>query len=346
MMTAPEGLPAEAETEAPETVSCSVFTFDAPQPLTDSFELFGYMECVKNDRWYEPPLSFDGLARQFISAVHHASPLQFKRNVIMGCFEPHPLLSRQTMSALTLDYLVFGNGYLERRQNRLGGTLTLRHIPARYARRGIQDGDYYFVKAWQEAHAFKHGSVCHLLDPDISQEIYGLPQYLAALLSARLNRSATLFRTRYYDNGSHAGVIVHLNGMMAEKDSAALKGALEGIRGENAFRNIFVHTQPNGPNGEKALQILPFSQIATRDEFLHVKQTTRDDMLAMHRVPPQLMGMMPEGNGAFGDIEKAARVFSINELAPVMADLQSVNDWLGEEVVKFKPYALLETPAG
>jgi capsid portal protein len=33
-------------------------------------------------------------------------------------------------------------------------------------------------------------------------------------------------------------------------------------------------------------------------------------MLAAHRVPPQLMGAIPEGNGSFGDVEKAASIRS------------------------------------
>ncbi|WP_319929180.1 hypothetical protein [Xenorhabdus santafensis] len=37
-----------------------------------------------------------------------------------------------------------------------------------------------------------------------------MPEYLAGLLSANLNRSATAFRMNYYDNGSHAAVIVYL----------------------------------------------------------------------------------------------------------------------------------------
>ena len=91
------------------------------------------------------------------------------------------------------------------------------------------------------------------------------------------------------------------------------------------------------------MQLIPFSQISAKDEFLNIKSATRDDILAAHRVPPQLMGAMPDGNGSFGDVEKAARVFAINELMPAMEALKHVNDWLGEEVIRFKPYALLET---
>jgi capsid portal protein len=40
------------------------------------------------------------------------------------------------------------------------------------------------------------------------------------------------------------------------------------------------------PGGKDSVQILPFSQISAKDEFVGVKSSTRDDMLAAHRVPP------------------------------------------------------------
>jgi capsid portal protein len=48
------------------------------------------------------------------------------------------------------------------------------------------------------------------MEPDINQEVYGLPEYLGALHAAWLNESATLFRRRYYENGSHAGFILYM----------------------------------------------------------------------------------------------------------------------------------------
>ncbi|EEB2895032.1 phage portal protein, partial [Salmonella enterica] len=94
--------------------------------------------------------------------------------------------------------------------------------------------------------------------------------------------------------------------------------------------------------GKDGVQILPFQQITAKDEFMNIKASSRDDVLASHRVPPQLLGAMPGEKGSFGDIEKAARVFAINELNPAMEALKYINDWLGEEVVRFNPYALLE----
>lgn len=36
-------------------------------------------------------------------------------------------------------------------------------------------------------------------------------------------------------------------------------------------------------------------------------------MLAVHRVPPQLMGIMPNNIGEFVDVEKASQVFVRND---------------------------------
>ncbi|WP_279386611.1 hypothetical protein [Sodalis glossinidius] len=33
---------------------------------------------------------------------------------------------------------------------------------------------------------------------------------------------------------------------------------------------------------------------------MNIKDATRDDMLAMHRVPPQLMGIIPNSSSNFG----------------------------------------------
>ncbi|EFS4147881.1 phage portal protein, partial [Salmonella enterica] len=119
----------------------------------------------------------------------------------------------------------------------------------------------------------------------------------------------------------------------------ALKKTLTESRGGGAFKNLLIQTTGGGKDG---VQILPFQQITAKDEFMNIKASSRDDVLASHRVPPQLLGAMPGEKGSFGDIEKAARVFAINELNPAMEALKYINDWLGEEVVRFNPYALLE----
>ncbi|CDU34106.1 Putative uncharacterized protein [Escherichia coli D6-113.11] len=62
--------------------------------------------------------------------------------------------------------------------------------------------------------------------------------------------------------------------------------------------------------------------------------------MAAHRVPPQMMGIIPNNTGGFGDVEKASRVFTRNEIVPLQKRLLELNEWLGEEVVRFNPYEL------
>jgi len=85
---------------------------------------------------------------------------------------------------------------------------------------------------------------------------------------------------------------------------------------------------------------MPISEVAAKDEFFSIKNVTRDDVPAAHRMPPQLLGLVPTGTTGFGSVVPAAQVFAINELLPLMARFYQINDWLGEEVVSFGDYAV------
>jgi len=320
--------------------AAEAFTFGDPVPVLDRRELLDYVECVINDRWYEPPVSFDGLARTFRAAVHHSSPLNVKRNILTSSFIPHPLLSQQAFSRFVQDYLVFGNAYLEKRTNRLGGILALEPALAKFTRRGIDLDAYWFVQYGlsTQPYQFTPGNVFHLMEPDLNQEVYGLPEYLSAIPSTLLNESATLFRRKYYLNGSHAGYIMYVTDpAQNQEDVDAMRKAMKSAKGPGNFRNLFMYS----PSGKKdGIQIIPLSEVAAKDEFLNIKNVSRDDMLAAHRVPPQMMGIIPNNTGGFGDVEKASRVFVRNELVPLQKRLLELNDWIGEEVIRFEPYSL------
>ena len=65
-------------------------------------------------------------------------------------------------------------------------------------------------------------------------------------------------------------------------------------------------------------------------------------MMAAPRVPPQMMGIMPNNVGGFGDVEKASRIFVHNERIPLQKRLWVLNDWLGENIIKFSKNTLVE----
>ncbi|WP_417329583.1 phage portal protein [Halomonas cupida] len=314
------------------------FSFGDPVPVTDGYDFF-YTGCwMLGSEWYEPPVDFPALAQTYRATAHHGSAIQVKRNILVSSFVPHPLLSRQAFSALATDYLVFGNCYLEQISGRLGKLLKLRPARAKYVRRGADLDRYFWVPNWADRSEFAEGSVIHVLEPDINQEVYGVPDYLGALQSIYLNENATLFRRKYYLNGSHAGFIMYVSdAAQNQEDIDSMRTALKESKGVGNFRNLFLYS----PNGKKdGVQIIPISEVAAKDDFAAIKNLSRDDQLAGHRVPPQLMGIIPQNTGGFGDIEKAARVFIANELKPLQATLSEINDHVGEEVVRFHPYSL------
>ena len=248
------------------------------------------------------------------------------------------MLSQQEFSRYALDYLVFGNAFLEVRRNQLGEPLRLQCSPAKYTRRGVEPDTHWFVQDWKEPHQFAPGSVFHLIEPDINQELYGLPEYLSALNSAWLNEAATLFRRKYYQNGAHAGYILYMtDAAQSTSDVDRMRQAMRDTKGLGNFRNLFMYA-PNGkPDG---IKILPLSEVATKDDFFNIKNATRDDLLSAHRVPPQMMGIIPNNTGGFGDVEKASQVFVRNELRPLQERMKEINIWLGDTVINFSKYTL------
>ncbi|MXO66235.1 phage portal protein [Altericroceibacterium endophyticum] len=319
--------------EAPEAkAGITAFALDDAVGVLDRRDLLGFSECWWNGRWYEPPVKPRDLAQMLQSSAHHGSAIRVKRNLLVKHFIPHRLLSRDEFARFALDFLVTGNAFLELVPNIAGRVAELKNSLAVNTRRG-RDGQYWFVEKWSEAHPFAPGHIFHLLEHDPAQELYGRAEYLSAMQSLLLNESATLFRRRYYLNGAHAGFVFYVSEpSMSDHDIDEIREALRQAQGKGNFRNLFLHA----PNGKKdGVQVIPISEVAAKDEFFNIKNVTRDDILAAHRVPPQLLGVIPQNNGGFGDVRTAADIFFVNEIEPLMMRLREVNDWLGRDVVRF-----------
>jgi PBSX family phage portal protein len=116
------------------------------------------------------------------------------------------------------------------------------------------------------------------------------------------------------------------------KDVNNIRQAMKSAKGPGNFCNLIMYST----NGKKdGIKIIPLSEVAAKDEFLNIKNVSRDDMMAAHRVPPQMMGIMPSNVGGFGDVEKAANVFVRNELLPLQKRLEEMNNWFGEKIIRF-----------
>ena len=337
----PQG-PAAAQ-GASALVSVSDFSMGEATPVLDGRWLLDVWECGAFGKWFEPPVPREYLARCLRVNPHHASAITYKRQLLESAFVPHALLSRAEFSAFVLDWLTFADAFLQPVRNRLGGVLRYERVMAKWTRRGREDlSQYFYLTPGQVEHAFAPGEVFHLRAPDVNQEIYGVPDYLAALQSALLNESATLFRRRFYNNGAHAGFILYsTDGKLSQQAQDAIIDQLRAVKGNGNFRNLFVHVPEGKDDG---LKVIPFNEVAAKDDFLSIKDVSRDDVLAAHRMPPSLIGIVPKSAGGLGDIAKSADVYHRTEVEPIMRALELFNEFAGDEVIRFAPYVPLTAP--
>ena len=276
------------------------FTFGDAEPVMNGRDLSQFYETWLCGNYYEPHISMNALAKSFKAMPYLSTAVFYKKNQLVSSFTPNKLISSSEFERIAFDYLVFGNGYLQRIDNRLNEPHHYDGLMAKYTRRMKKPDEFLQLLNGFEEHIFKPGTVCHIKGIDVDQEIYGTPEYIAALQSVWLNESATLFRRKYYNNGSHAGFILYMTDSGIDDDDVeGLKQAMKDSRGPGNFRNLFLHA----PGGKKdGLQLIPISELAAKDEFLNIKNVTRDDVLASQRTPPQLLGIIPSNAGGFGSI--------------------------------------------
>lgn len=326
-----------AEVPAEETAGPMMFTFGDAESVLDRRELSQYFEIWHNGRWYEPPLPMDKLSAAFNMSAHHRSAMALKINLLVSHQQPSRWLAADDFERFALDFMQMGNGYLEAVPNMANRIARAKHSPARHTRRGREDDVFWFVgQIGEQDHRFAPGRVFQLQQPDVAQEIYGLPEWLAALQSGLLNENATLFRRRYFLNGAHMGFILYVSDALADPKMAdALEERMKQAKGIGNFKNMFFYN----PGGKKdGVQVMPIGDVAAKDEFSNIKNVSRDDLLAAHRVPPQLLGIVPTNNGGFGKVDEALDVFYELEIVPLMRRMLRMNDWFGVRLLGFRDY--------
>ena len=323
-------------------VDAEVFSFE---DRDGEFNVFDFLGCANNGLYYEPPVNLLDLERLLKQGVHHASALRAKINILKVTFVPTKYLSRSEFEKLAFNFLVTGNGYLELVRNRAGGVMWAENRLAVYMRRSSDLRDFVYLRNnWGSKFERLPGrDVVHIMEPDLRQEIYGVPYYLAALSSIELNSAATKFRVRYYRNGSHAGFILYAtDDKIDEAGWALVKQELRKAKGGGNFNNLLLRAPNGNPEGAK---LIPIAEVGAKDEFLNIKGVSAEDMIAAHRVPPALMGIVPKATSGLGDAITAAKVFARNEVAPLQQTFLDVNDRLGIEVFRFDEYVVERSDA-
>jgi PBSX family phage portal protein len=308
-------------------------------PITSEAELWDYASIYNNGKYYEPPFRLTNFEKSLRSNTHHTSGLAVKRNVLLSTLTTSGTISRADLQRAIHDYLATGNCYFLLHKNITGKVKRVQHLPALYMRVGVKD-NYYYTQGGVGVIEYPADGIIHLKQQDMRQEIYGVPEWFAAMSSVALSESAVLFRRKYYKNGAHAGFLFYLNNpKLSTEDDRAIEKTLNSLKDTGAFKNMYVNAR--GDDKSKP-ELIPFGQIDAKDEFLNIKNSSRDDILAAWRVPPAILGIMPSNVGGFGDVNKAAEVFFVNEIVPLQQEFLELNQATGENILSTSEYQLIK----
>jgi capsid portal protein len=116
-----------------------------------------------------------------------------------------------------------------------------------------------------------------------------------------------------------------------------MREALLISRGLVNLRNLFMYA----PNGKRvSLWLIPVSEVTAKEEFFIIKNVTRDDSRAAHRIPTQLTGIVSSNTGGFDATDTAAEVFRRNEIEQLQQRFARPNGRVGEDVVRLNTYSI------
>jgi len=300
------------------------FSIDDAEPLgnnniSDIIDVF-------YDPWnevYTPPIKMSDLSSLTRANGIHRRCINFKVNQMAICFVKNGLLSFRDFRRAARELETYGNIYFEIIKNRLGQWVRLQHLPTLNMRK-CKDNRFKMLGHNSDDIYFNEDEVLHTGHYDTGQDIYGMPDWIGCFQDVLLNSEATLFRRRYYLNGSHMGYILYTNDPNLDKatEKELIKKVSEG-KGVGNFKSMFI----NIPNGtEKAVQIIPVGDISKKDEFEKVKNISADDIIVAHGIYPALAAMKPDNVGGFGDIEKTGAYYRANEGQSLVHPFMELNE--------------------
>lgn len=337
-----------AQAKAPER--SFAFAFGDPEPILGNSISSLLQSFTSAGGWYyTPPVDLLGLAQLMRANSYHGPILYFKRNMIVKWFAPSHLISNEVMERAALDYVVTGNCYFQRFYDRFGNVVRLGYLPALRMRRHAKQEDTYvqLVNATTPGLEsalygsgyieFQPGEVVQLQEYDLEQGIYGVPQYLGGIQSVLLSEASTLFRRKYYVNGAHLGYILVTNDAnISPETEAQIEQAVKQGKGAGNFRSLYMNVPKS--NSREPVKVIPIGSIGSNDEFQAIKEVTEMEMLAMHRVPPNLAAIIPANNGGFGDLIKTLQAYHELEVQALQGKFLQLNEVIsGNPVVFNKP---------
>ena len=307
-----------------------VLSFGEPQRVLESNK-YNFHKQINNNLnykgFYTPPYDKESLAKTVSANAHHASCLEFRKNMLSKFFVASSSLAQEDFENALSDYLIFGECFFLKYYNAFDNVARLEHLNSNFIRR-MKDERGKEVYCSLETNGY---NILNIYEPDEILRVfkytpnncfYGTPDWIGALQSILLNEDATLFRRKYYINGAHAGYILCGHGL-SKKTEQQIEANIRETKGNGNFRTMFINSKKESNN---AISIVPIGDIAQKDEFEKIKNISAEDVIVVHRIRPELTSVVIRGTAhSVLDVEKVSRMYVENEVRPLSLKFSAKN---------------------
>jgi PBSX family phage portal protein len=327
----------------------TITRFGDPEPVLNNRAWFDYTGVFLDAYfpYYRTPIDLRGLANLLGANSYHGSIIHFKKNMLSKWYQSDEKLPWCEFEKLAFDYSVFGNCYLKRFDDKFGNVKAFERKPAIAMRRHRDPNKFvmldrefinYETPYFTE---YQPGEIIQLLEPDIKQEIYGVPEYIGGIQSVLLSEDSTLYRRKVFGkNGQQIGyILVTSDAGITEDTAKVLDGKIKSTHGP---ANMYINIPKT--NSREPVKVIPLGSIETKDSYEAIKNITEREMLAMHRMQPGLSGIIPQNTTGLGDLNKVMQVYHELEVESMQQTFLALNEIVGEEVVKFNKPSWVTNP--
>ncbi len=255
------------------------------------------------------------------------------------------------MEKVAYELELFGNAFLEVKFDFSGKPVALYHVPAQTMAILIEEERLFYVQepAIGEPVRFLpfdasdppkgDSAIIHLKFYSPLSYFWGMPTWLSALESLRMEQNIKLFHTSFFKHNAVPSMAVIAEEVGFEENAARkLKAEFARIAGvENAHKIIIIDV----PRGRVRFEKLLTDQ---KDfSFENLYKATREEILAAHGVPPRLVGIVSPGHlGGGSEAEVQMKLFKEITVKSrqryIESKLNPVVQMAGGSAFRFKPF--------
>ncbi len=255
------------------------------------------------------------------------------------------------MEKVAYDLELFGNAFLEAKFDFSGKPTALYHVPAQTMAILIEGENLFYVQEPAIGEPIRFlpfdassppkgdSAILHLKFYSPLSYFWGMPTWLSALESLRMEQNIKLFHTSFFKHNAVPSMAVIAEEVGFEENAAKkLKAEFSRIAGvENAHKVIIIDV----PRGR-----IRFEKLLTDQKdfsFENLYKAAREEILAAHAVPPRLVGIVSPGHlGGGSEAEVQMKLFkeiTIKSRQRYMeSKLNPIVQMAGGDAFRFKPF--------